>query len=127
MSRFLSKIFFYSVALGKSLQKTMHLPDTLRLGRSPCVISPIVLTSLPNDLRSAGSAAENVISRLSDDIADAKDNLLQAKVIQASYANTFRGQEAVYQLGDKVMLSTFNSRRDYKRNGDGRVAKFFLR
>ena len=99
----------------------------LRLGRSPRIIPPIVPTSLPDDLRSAASAAENVINRLTNDVADAKDNLLLAKTVQATYANKSRGREIVYQPGDKVMLSTFHRRRDYKRKGDDRAAKFFPR
>ena len=68
-----------------------------------------------------------MINQLTNDITEAKDNLLQAKTIQATYANRLRGCEVVYQPGDKVMLSTFHRRRDYKRKGDDRAAKFFPR
>ena len=99
----------------------------LRLGRSPRLIPPIVPTSLPPDLRSAASAAENIINRINEDVADAKDNLLQAKLYQASAANASRGPEVAHKVGDKVMLSTFHRRREYKQKGDGRAAKFFPR
>ena len=99
----------------------------LHLGRSPRVIPPIVPTSLPDNLCSAGSTAENIINQLMNDIADAKDNLIQAKAIQAMYAKRSRGQEVVYQPGDKVMLSTFHRRRDFKQKGNDHVAKFFPR
>ena len=82
----------------------------LRLGQSPHVIPPIVPTSLPDNLCSAGSTAESIINQLTNDIADAKDNLIQAKAIQATYAKRLHGQEVVYQPGDKVMLSTFHRR-----------------
>ena len=84
-------------------------------------------TLLPDDLHSAGSAAESVITRLADDVANAKDNLLQAKTIQAAYANKARGHEVIYQTGNKVMLSTFHRCQDYKCKGDDCVAKFFPR
>ena len=99
----------------------------LHLGQSPRVIPPIIpLRSLTN-LRSAGSTAESVINQLTNDIADTKDNLIQAKAIQAMYAKRSCGQEVVYQPGDKVMLSTFHRRRDFKQKGDDRAAKFFPR
>ena len=37
------------------------------------------------------------------------------------------GHEVVYQLGDKVMLSTFHRCQDYKCKGDDHAAKFFPR
>ena len=99
----------------------------LRLGRSSRVIPPIVPTSLPDNLCSAGSTAENIINQLTNDIADTKDNLIQAKAIQAMYAKRSRHQEVMYQPGDKVMLSTFHRHRDFKQKDDDRVAKFFPR
>ena len=99
----------------------------LRLGRSSRVIPPIVPTSLPDNLCSAGSTAENIINQLTNDIADTKDNLIQAKAIQAMYAKRSRRQEVMYQPGDKVMLSTFHRHQDFKQKDDDRVAKFFPR
>jgi hypothetical protein len=58
---------------------------------------------------------------------EAQDNLLQAKIFQEHHANTNRGQEFVYQVGDMVMLSTFNRRREYRKKGEKRAAKFFPR
>ena len=66
---------------------------------------PLFPTSLPDDLHSVDLAAENVITQLTNDIADVKDNLIQAKAIQPVYANRLHGQEVIYQLGDKVMLT----------------------
>ena len=84
---------------------TGYLGFQLCLGQSPHVIPPIVPTSLPDDLHSVGSAAENMITQLTNDIADVKYNLIQAKAIQAVYANRLHSQEVVYQPGDKVMLT----------------------
>ena len=74
----------------------------LCLGHFPCVIPPIVLTSLPDDLHSAGSTAENVITHLANDIVDAKDNLLQAKTIQVVYANRSWGHEVMRSFISQV-------------------------
>ena len=80
----------------------------LHLGRSPRLIPPMVPTDLPDDLRSAAPTAEDVISQIRTDVMEAQDNLLQAKIFQEHYTNLDRGDKFVYQVGDQVMLSTFN-------------------
>jgi len=99
----------------------------LHLGRSPRLIPPIVPTNLPDNLRSAASNAEDVASLIQTDVMEAQDNLLQAKIFQEHYANSNRGEEFVYQVNDEVMLSTFNRRRDFRKKGEKRSAKFFPR
>ena len=106
---------------------TGYLGFQLHLGQSPCIILPIIPTSLPDNLRSATSTAESVINRLTNDVTDAKDNLLLAKTVQAAHANKSDGCEIVYQPSDKVMLSTFHRHQDYKHKGDDHAAKFFPR
>ena len=106
---------------------TGYLGYQLHLGQSPHVIPPIMPTSLPDDLHSAGSLAKSIITQLTDDVADAKDNLLQAKMIQPAYANKLCGHEVIYQPSNKVILSTFHRHQDYKHKGDDCVAKFFPR
>jgi hypothetical protein len=96
----------------------------LHLGRAPRLIPPLVPTALPDELR---SAAESVITQIQIDVMEAQDNLLQAKVFQQHYANANRGVEFVYQVDDLVMLSTFNRRREYRKKGEKRAAKFFPR
>jgi hypothetical protein len=56
----------------------------LHLGRSPRVMPPIVLQSLPVDLQTAGDAATAIIDRLTNDVAQARDNLLLTKITQAT-------------------------------------------
>ena len=80
----------------------------LCLGRSPRIIPPIVPSNLSPELCSAGTAAEKVIAQLQDDVADARDNLLLAKVAQAHHARMSHGMEIMYNVGDRVMLSTFH-------------------
>ena len=68
----------------------------LHLGHSPHLIPPIIPISLPAELHSAASVAESVISRITMDITDAKDNLLLAKPTQASGANKSCEKEICY-------------------------------
>jgi hypothetical protein len=95
----------------------------LHLGRSPRLIPPIVPSELPDDLRSAAVRTEELITQIRTDVMEAQDNLLQAKIFQEHFANTNRGEEFIYQVGDMVMLSTFNRRRKYRKKGEKRAAK----
>jgi hypothetical protein len=47
------------------------------------------------------------------DMAEAKDNLMLAKVFQADEASRRRSPEDVYVIENMAMLSTSNSRKDY--------------
>ena len=58
-------------------------------------------------------------------MANAKDNLLLTKVAQAHYVKPSCADKIVYKVGDKVMLSTFHRRQEYKQSGKKRVVKFF--
>jgi hypothetical protein len=101
----------------------------LRLGRSPRLIPPIVPDRLPAALTTTEEAqqAEAILKKIELDVKDAQDNLFQAKTYQAFYANQHRGPDDVFKIGEKVMLSTLNRRREYKKKGEKRVAKFFPR
>jgi hypothetical protein len=96
----------------------------LKYGRSPRVL-PNFEAIESSDKESMDARA--VITLLEKNMADARDNLLLAKISQASYANEKRSPEIKYQVGDQVMLSTVNRRREYKQTGDGRVAKLMPR
>lgn len=97
----------------------------LKLGRSPCVIPPLVPSDLPDELRNTPEAAVElaVADRVNTDVTKAGDNLLAAKVAQAHSTNSSCGKEVIYEFNDLVMLSTFNCRHDYKRKGEKCVAK----
>lgn len=99
------------------------------LGRLLRVISPLIPSDLPEDLVRTPEAtiAMAVADQVLVDVADTRDNLLAAKVVQAHSANNSRGKEVIYKKGDLVMLSTFNRQRDYKRKGEKCVAKFMPR
>lgn len=99
----------------------------LLMGRSPRVIPPIIPSNLPPDLQDAAKSAADVLSRLNDDVAQARDNLMLAKITQAHNVSTTRAPDPQYKVGDWVMLSTANRRHEYKKKGEKRAAKFFPR
>ena len=105
-------------------KSTGFSPFQLHMGRAPRIIPPIGQSgrrsAVDEDVR-------ELIQRVNTDVAEAKDNLLLAKIFQADQANRRRGPEEVYKVDDLVMLSTANRRRDYAMAGSGRSAKLFPR
>ncbi|KZP11299.1 hypothetical protein FIBSPDRAFT_756917 [Athelia psychrophila] len=95
----------------------------LKMGRPPRVIPPLVPADLPKDLR--GTSEALIAKTLQTDEMEAMDNLLQAKVQQAFYSNSYRGPKVVYKVRDKVILSTMNRRTLFKKKNEKRAAKFF--
>jgi hypothetical protein len=88
---------------------------------------PIVPQSLPVDLQTASDTATMIIDRLTNDVAQAHDNLLLMKVTQAFHASATHLPDPMYKKNDLVMLSMINQRHEYKKKGDKRSAKFFPR
>lgn len=99
----------------------------LHLGRSPRIIPPLFTTDMPEDLQDAAKLATNLLNQLANDVTEAQDNLLQAKISQAHHADTSRRPDPHYEVNDLVMLSTANRRHEYKKKGEKRTAKFFPR
>lgn len=99
----------------------------LKTGHSPHVIPPLVPYVLNKDEVDEVERAKQLLDCLADDVQEAKDNLLQAKVLQAAQANKHHGAEVVYSVDDRVMLSTFHRHREYVQKGDKWVAKFMPR
>ena len=99
----------------------------LKTGHSPRIIPPLVPTVPAADEIDDVERALAILKRLDDDILEARDNLLRAKVHQADQANKHRAAEVVYNEGDSVMLSTFHRRREYVQKDQKRVAKFMPR
>jgi hypothetical protein len=90
----------------------------LHLGRSPRVIPPLIPQSLPTELLDVVGTAIKTIEMITDDVAEARDNLLLAKITQSHHANGARTPDPNYQINDLVMLSTKHRRHEYKRKGD---------
>ena len=61
---------------------------------------------------------------MTQDVADAKDNLMVAKISQLYHANKNRRDDPEYEIGNSVMLSTLHRRREHKLKGEKQVAKF---
>jgi len=61
---------------------------------------PIVPQSLPLDLQTASDTAATIIDRLTNDVAQAQDNLLLMKITQAFHASTTRLPDPMYKKGD---------------------------
>jgi hypothetical protein len=99
----------------------------LHIGRSPRVVPPLVQPT--RDESKDEQAARKVIENIERCVEDAKDCLLKAKVEQEYYSNVGRADDEVYKVGDKVMLSMLNRRREYVHgsNKEKRVAKFLPR
>jgi hypothetical protein len=62
--------------------------------------------------------AHNMILQIENDVAEAKDNLLQAKVFQLHYANLNRSSNVPFKVGDKVMLSTLHCHQQFNKKGE---------
>lgn len=101
---------------------TGFAPFQLRLGMSPRTIPPLL-----NDGSTRSMEASQLIEKIQDYTAEAKDSLLAAKISQSIQANTSHRQEIPFNVGDLVYLSTSNRRREYTHAGDGRVTKFMPR
>lgn len=99
----------------------------LKMGCSPCIVLPLIPAALAPGCPQEDINAACVIDKLLDDTAEAKDNLLQAKVAQASYANKGCKSDFDIVVGNRVMLSTFHHCRDYKNGDKNCMAKFMPR
>jgi hypothetical protein len=99
-----------------------YSPFQLKYGRSLRIVQPLVDTP-PQPSRKHISARE-VITRVTQDVAEAKDNLMVAKISQSYHANKYRKDDPEYEIGDSVMLSILNRRKEHKKKGEKRVAKF---
>jgi Chromo (CHRromatin Organisation MOdifier) domain len=122
MSAVTSMFFDLMNTMNKS---TGFSPFQLQLGQSPRLIPPLitpVMMTMPEEQR-----AWELIDRLEQDVFEVQDNLLKAKVTQATYADLMRKEDLKLDIGDHVMLSTKNRRQQYAAKGEKQVAKFMPR
>jgi hypothetical protein len=99
----------------------------IHLGRSPCLIPPLVpdsltpITTQPDETQHA----RKLIVNLQTDVNEAKDNLMQMKIFQSFYANQHKSPELPFKIGDEVMLSTLHHQRSSRRKGKNGLLSFF--
>jgi hypothetical protein len=100
----------------------------LHLGRSPRIIPPIVPSALPTELQDTMKIASDILTHLTDNVAEAHNNLLLTKITQTHHTSSAcSAADPGYKKGDFIMLSTTNRRHEYKKKGEKRTAKFFPR
>jgi hypothetical protein len=101
----------------------------LHMGRSPRIIPPLVPERLSKEVADINSTerAVKLLDQIRLDSEEAKDNLLLAKMTQAYHPNKSHGEDDVFVVRDRVMLSTLNRRREYRKKGEKRATKFFPR
>ena len=90
------------------------------------MIPPLIPGADPGADPNPTSAAD-IIQQLNTDVMKAQDNSLEAKIQQAHFTNQSHKPEHVYEIGDRVLLSTINRRWEYTQVKDGQVAKFMPR
>ena len=86
---------------------------------------PTFKRPIESSVPSVGDYLGQILERIDDAIAIAKDNRLTSKTLQTRYANRKRREEPEYEVGDRVMLDSRNIRRTLKKAG--RSAKFYAR
>jgi hypothetical protein len=69
--------------------------------------------------------AQHIIAQIENDVEEAKDALLSAKIMQAFFVNKTRGNEDTYLMGDRVMLAILNHQQEFKAGDKSRVANLF--
>ena len=104
-------------------KSTGFSPFQLQMGRSPCVIPPLV-EGVRENLGPEAEHAFALIKRLEQMSMEAQDNLLCTKISQAAHANKSRTLTFPFAIGGRVHLSTMNQRQEFKGSGEKRVAKF---
>jgi hypothetical protein len=79
----------------------------IRLGCSLHLMPPIVPTTvtIPRSDAAEVLCAQDLITTIKTDVAEARNNLIQAKVFQTHYANQNRSLDLPFKIDDHVMLS----------------------
>lgn len=95
------------------------------MGCSPQLIPPLI--PLPHNASTEDISAHAIINKLSEDVSEAQDNLLHAKIMQALESNKNRSLNFPFTIGSRVCLTTLHRRNEYKSKGEKHVAKFMPR
>ena len=106
-------------------RSTKYTPFQLRFGKTPRILPPLT-SSYPSATKEATNARELIV-QIQTDVADAKDNLMLAKISQSFQANKHRTDSFPYKVGDWIWIDTDNCRREFKDVTKGRTAKLMPR
>ena len=106
-------------------KSTGFSPFHLRFGRTPRITPPLILKDSNADI--AEVSAWNFMDKIQLDTFEARDNLTRAKILQSIQSNRARTLTFPFNIGERVRLSTFHRRREFKAAGELRVAKFMPR
>ncbi len=91
------------------------------------MIPPIVPLALSPDNAIEDLTVAKIIKRILDDTESTKDNLIKAKVLQATYVNCHCKQDFTLNVRNCVLLCTFHHQYDYKNSDKNCIAKFMPR
>jgi len=105
---------------------TRYSPFQLCMGRSPRTLPPLIPSHHSLHSTSDSCSADHIIQQLHEDVAEAQDHMLQAKVTTSHYTNQHQGPEDVFVPGNLVMLLTFHCCHEYTQRGDKRTVKFLM-
>lgn len=86
---------------------------------------PFFVPGLLTNGTSETPAACSIISQIEADVAEAKDALLGAKILQAFFANKSCGREDTDHVCNQVILPTIHRCHEYKASNQTRVVKNF--
>jgi hypothetical protein len=108
-------------------ESTGFSPFTLKMGRSPKLVPSMVTDGALDAETAVRRDAGEMIKEIEQQVLEARDCMLMAKIGQAHNANKKRGKEVVLKKGDRVLLSMSHRRREYMQKKDGRCTKFMPR
>ena len=108
-----------------SINASINLAPNELLYGTTVRLFPNIKAPVSSSVPSVNEYLDQILERINDAVAIAKDNRLAAKTSQIKYANRSRREEPIYNVGDLVMLDSKNIRKRLKK--DGKSAKFYPR
>ena len=106
-------------------KSTGFTPFQLWMGRSPCMIPPLVPAKSNTTVTDIN--AWHIIHQLEMDVFEAQDDVLRTKISQSVQSNKHRSLKFPFKVGSCVRLSTSHCWNEYKAKGEKWVAKFMPR
>ena len=102
-------------------RSTGFTPFQLCFGHSPRLLPPLFPSSQTTTME---QLAMELLTWMTATISKAQDNLISAKISQASQANKKHSLTFPFKIGDRVVLSTLHCHHEFRAGDSNRVAKF---